>query len=52
MVASLAGRIFQPKPNLWPVYDARKAEWLRKHPEATNKELELAARAIARALGL
>ena len=52
MVSTLAGRIFRPTVNLWPVYDARKAEWLRKHPEATNKELELAARAIAKALGL
>ena len=51
MVASLAGRIYQ-HPNLWPLYEARKAEWLRKHPEASAEELERVTRRIARDLRL
>lgn len=50
MESTLAGRVGRDR--LWAVYDARKAEWLRKHPEASGKDLERVAKKIATELGL
>lgn len=36
----------------WQRYEAEKAYWLRQHPNATPAQIERAARAIARRLGL
>lgn len=36
----------------WKTYTDRKAEWIRKHPNASHREIDKAARAIAASLGL
>jgi hypothetical protein len=36
----------------WKAYGERKEAWIRAHPNATGREIEKAARAIAKDLGL
>lgn len=36
--------------NAWSKYERRKAEWLRQHPDSTEKEYEKAIKQIAKEL--
>lgn len=36
----------------WAVYSQKKNEWIRTHPSATHKEIDRAAKRIAKELGL
>lgn len=36
----------------WREYAQQKQEWIKAHPKATSREIDVAARAIAKRLGL
>jgi hypothetical protein len=38
--------------NEWQTYSDRKAAWIRANPQASSREIDAAARRIARELGL
>lgn len=36
----------------WATYSQKKNDWIKNHPEASSREIDVAARRIARELGL
>ena len=43
---------FMQRTGGWAEYTARRNDWIRAHPNASSREIERAARRIAKELGL